>query len=146
MDSPEEKEEKEEKDEKEKPPPTVLQNVLKQVFGKVRNVDETSSLTDYLFRNPTKQSAIKTMRESLFNYLSSQYQSVSSQDFIQAPVAIVREARQVPDAKNNLQKRFCYKLSVYGPNPNGAHTVEKKKATVQAVPLNTAPCTGYTGL
>ena len=65
---------------------------------------------------------------------------------MKAPVAIMREARQVPDAKNNLQKRFCYKLSPYGPNPNGAHTVEKKKATVQAVPLQTSPGTGYTGL
>ena len=38
----------------EKREPTILQQVLKSVFGKVRNVDETSSLADYLFKNPTK--------------------------------------------------------------------------------------------
>ena len=71
------------------------------------------------------------MRETLFNYLSTRQHLVSAQDFIKAPVAIVREARQVPDAKNNLQKRFCFKLSPYGPNPNGVHTVAAKKASVQ---------------
>ena len=103
-------------------------------------------MTDYLYKNPTKQSAVKQMREDLFNYLTNRQDQVKAQDFIEAPVAIVREARQVPDAKNNLQKRFCYKLSGYGPNPNGAHTVDKKKATVQAVPLQTNPGCGYTGL
>ena len=34
--------------------PTVLQRVLKQVFGRVRLVDETASLSDYLFKNPTR--------------------------------------------------------------------------------------------
>ena len=87
------------------------------------------------------------MRESLFNYCSSHQQLVSPQDFTQAPVAIVREARQVPDAKNNLQKRFCHRLSVYGPNPNGVHTVAAKKACVQNTePGHQPQNNGYIGL
>ena len=87
------------------------------------------------------------MRESLFNYLNPRQHLVSAQDFIQAPVAIVREARQVPDAKNNLQKRFCYKLSAYGPNPNGMHTVAAKKASMQENQAGQAtPNNGYIGL
>lgn len=39
--------------------PTTLQSVLKEVYGRTKFVDETASLTDYLFRNATKQNSIK---------------------------------------------------------------------------------------
>lgn len=66
------------------------------------------------------------MRESINDFVSSNPNTASYKDFSKASVAIVREARQLPDA-NNLQKRYTFKLSPLGPNPNGQHTVTAKK-------------------
>ena len=54
---------------------------------------------------------VELMRESINGFLATEVGAAYSyKDFSEAPVAIVREGRQLPDA-NNLQKRFTYKLS-----------------------------------
>ena len=68
------------------------------------------------------------MRENIHDYIAS-HSTSTYQDFSESAVAIVREARQLPDA-NNLQKRYSFKLTPMGPNPNGQHTVTAKKQTV----------------
>ena len=57
------------------------------------------------------------MRENIYDYIAS-HPTTTYQDFSESAVAIVREARQLPDA-NNLQKRYSFKLTPMGPNPNG---------------------------
>ena len=65
------------------------------------------------------------MREQIFGFLADNWATVDSHTSLNAPIAILREARQLPDV-NNLQKRFSFKLSSLGPNPNGQHTVAAK--------------------
>lgn len=130
---------------------TTLQRVLRHVFGRTRGVSETQSLAGFLFKDqeapPTENAYIKwdksgrggtkklrmvdLMRTSINNFLGTKVDAEASyKDFSEAPVAIAREARQLPDA-NNLQKRYAYKLSYQGPNPNGLHTVMAKKNTLK---------------
>ena len=68
------------------------------------------------------------MRENIQDYIA-RHPATTYRDFSESAVAIVREARQLPDA-NNLQKRYSFKLSSMGPNPNGQHTVTAKKQTI----------------
>ena len=78
---------------------------------------------------------IQHLRDTIVDYVA-QHPELSYKDFSEAAVVIAREARQLPDA-NNLQKRYSFKLSPLGPNPNGQHTVNAKKQTVsQAQPNN----------
>ena len=78
--------------------------------------------------NSRKLRAVQVMQESIIDYTRS-HKDVSLKDFSEASVAIVREARQLPDA-NNLKKTYGFKLSPYGPNPNGMHTVMAKIESV----------------
>ena len=74
-----------------------------------------------------KLKVVQVMQQAIKDYVERNREAgVSYKDFSHASVAIIREARQMPDA-NNLQKRHYFKLSPLGPNPNGQHTVMAKK-------------------
>ena len=66
------------------------------------------------------------MREKIFHFLMGSETQEDVYLFKNSPVAVLRDARQLPDA-NNLQRRFSYKFQTIGPNPNGQHTVLAKK-------------------
>ena len=103
-----------------------MQKLLKLVFGRTKLIDSKASISDYLFSLPTKQSSIVVMREKIFNFLMDPNCTENVFMFKNSPVAILRDARQLPDA-NNLKKCYSYKFSSLGPNPNGQHTVTAKK-------------------
>lgn len=82
-------------------------------------------------KNSRKLRIVELALDSIMQYLSSPHGLTSSfKDFSEAPVAVLREARQLPNATNTLQKRYSYKFSPLGPNPNGIHTVLDKKQTL----------------
>ena len=70
-----------------------------------------------------KLRAVQVMQQQIRDYVEKYPKTIRISDFSKAAVAIIREARQLPDNSNNLQKRYSFKLSPMGPNPNGQHTV-----------------------
>ena len=106
---------------------STLTRVLKSVFQRTKAVDPGASLTEYLLSFPVRSQHVKTLREQIFVLVKRPTANAFVDDFKQSPVCVIQEARGILTGYENLQKRFSYKLSALGPNPNSAHIQEGKK-------------------
>ena len=79
---------------------TPLQKMLKMVFGRTKLIDSRASISEYLFSGQTKQSSVIAMREKIFDFLMKYDTQEDVFLFKNSPVAVLRDARQLPDANN----------------------------------------------